>query len=152
MGDRLAAFALGSFHAALLLVVAVSLGYRTGNLGGILAVAGTGPGLLLGGILWLLAWGATAWTLDGQDLHAPTVRPLLERAFKAGMAAGALFVPSALVVLAAANGEVDFVLVVVGVFSALGGALGGSLVGTALALVDAGFHLVARRALTASSA
>ena len=70
MDGRLEVFALGTLHAALLVLLVVTLAYRGGGLGEGLAGLSTSLGMALFGLLWLLAWWATARALRGVAVTA----------------------------------------------------------------------------------
>jgi len=137
---RLVVLALGTFHAVLLLLLIVLLGFLSGALSNVLANEGTAGGLALGGWLWLLSGGATAWTLRGIDIGA---RPfpaghVLRRASLAGGLAGAGFAWA--VVGGAALRGAWFTLVLLG----MGGFVVGTVVGLLLTLADASLLACAR--------
>lgn len=62
--DRLAAWALATFHSTLLVAILAFSTYRSGGLGDLLADLGTGTGFALFLALWMLAWGTHAGWLN----------------------------------------------------------------------------------------
>lgn len=144
--DPLLAWALGAFHAALLLAALVLLAYDAGSIGGILEDTGTARGLVLGLGLWVVAAWTTRRALAGVPA-AGSPRGGLKDAFGLGVLwaglAGVLF----LLVLAAVfllpthpgGGFRLRDLVGFGFFLAYGAAFAfvvGSFVGVALAAFD----------------
>ena len=148
-------WALGSFHAALLMLLLVTLAYARGALGGFLATLGTLPGLALYAWLWgLSAWG-TRGALRDVRLDAPPralLRDALGYAFVRGGLVGGLFLAGVLVALLAWNlPRVTFSLpgavatVMFGGFGLAAACAVGALVGVLFGALDAGLLLAARR-------
>ena len=106
---RLEVFALGTLHAALLVLLVVTLAYRGGGLGEGLAALHTSLGMALFGLLWLLAWWSTARALRGVAVTGSLRAGLvLERGLIWGGVAG-LLVLLALAALAAVVGAAELV-------------------------------------------
>lgn len=152
---RLLPWALGTFHAAVLMLVPLALAYPRGTLGGILSGLGTLPGLALFAWLWLLScWGARG-ALRAVRLDAPPralVQDAIGHAFVWGGGVGALFLAGALLALLAATlPSITFSLpavvatVMFGGFGLAAACAVGALVGMLFAALDAGLLLAARR-------
>jgi hypothetical protein len=147
MGDRLPVWTLGTFHAAILVIIPVVAAHRGGNLGGVLAGLSTATGFLLFLGLWAVSLWSTARALRGimwqnPELQMPTPT-LLRRGFVWGAASGAVF--SLFLQAIIAISAVPFLLfapIVLAFAAAIG-----SIVGLALAAVDCAFFAVTRMAL-----
>jgi hypothetical protein len=85
------AWALGVFHAALLTLVVVLAAHAAGNLGGLLAAAGTMVGIAILLALWAIAWATAHEGLRGVslDMPGPALGAAAVRAVKVGGLAGA---------------------------------------------------------------
>lgn len=152
---RVAAWALGTMHAALLTLVGVLLFYSGGTLGQDLEGLNTAAGLGLYALLWAISLSATLGSLRriGHDPYAPAGRVVGAGALWGGFA-GAVFLlllaaVAAFVVLvvAAADGkaadltlgDLGVVAVAVPAFGVIGGGfafIGGAIVGTLVTVVD----------------
>jgi hypothetical protein len=147
MGDRLPAWTLGTFHAAILVIIPVVVAHRGGNLGGVLAGLSTGTGFLLFLGLWAVSLWSTARALRGimwQNPELPMPTPtLLRRGFVWGGASGAVFSVFLFAVIAVSTPTFLLFAPIVLVFAA---AIG-SIVGLILAAVDCAFFAVTRLAL-----
>lgn len=141
-------WAFASFHAAVLVVVAVWLLHLSAALGGLLGGLDTALGLALYGVLWGLVWWATGRAFDAA---APTERSLRARAW-AGFQYGALtgvgfllvVLVGATVALLVTGGALVPVAVVSVVGSMVAVVLGG-LVGVVFAAADAPLARVGER-------
>jgi hypothetical protein len=147
MGDRLPVWTLGTFHAAILVVIPVVAAHRGGNLGGVLTGLSTETGFLLFLGLWAVSLWSTARALRGIDwqklerqMPTPT---LLRRGFVWGGASGVVFSLFLLAVIAIS--AVPFLLIAP-VLLVVAAAIG-AVVGLALASVDCAFFAVTRMAL-----
>jgi len=140
----LLAWAVASFHAALLVALAVVALYLTGSAGGILAGLATWVGV----VAYLYLWGVTWWTnrrvLSATGLglpgRSPTRADVLVEASKWGGATGFLaFLPALVVgvVRFVAAGGLEAVPIV-----AIGAAVGSVLSVGVGVLVGAGFGLL----------
>lgn len=69
LATPLVRWAIGSFHAAAFVLVAVLVVHLTGDLGGTLAAGGTTPGLLAYGFLWLVSWALAGRALQAVDMY-----------------------------------------------------------------------------------
>ena len=155
-GASMATWSLGSFHAAVLTLLLVLLGFRGGGLGDALGGLNTAVGLAIFALLWAISWWATARATRG----LPSIDSALEsgaahifwRAWGAGGLAGLVFLLSLAVVALLANALDDpgrirdarpdllvalVVLFYLAVASAFAYVIGG-LIGVAFALLDRG--------------
>jgi hypothetical protein len=102
--DRLVAWALGTFHAAALLVAATLILHLTGGLASTLSGLNTVSGLALFAALWLTTVWSTRRTLRGAldaGLRSSVpIGPLIGRAVWRGGVNGVAFMPLAGVILA----------------------------------------------------
>ena len=159
--DALLVWALASFHAALIVAVAVGLLYATGLLGNQLAALDTSVGLVAYGYLWAVTW----WTnrrmlasIDGDLLSGGTSRTdVLVTAMAWGGLAGVLVFlpPFALVfafVVAAGGLESLLFLVIAAVVGVLVAAGAGAVVGGVLSVLDLGLLRAARAWVPAGTA
>lgn len=157
---RVAAWALGSMHAALLTLVGLLLAFPGGELGNDLDGLSTGVGLGLYALLWAASLLGTAGALRriGHDIGVSTDRVVGAGALWGGVA-GAAFLIVGLLALAlysavegVAEGTVGAADIVVGAAgvaaaSVIGGAFAfavGAMVGALLALVDVALLTAAR--------
>lgn len=149
--DPLVAWALGAFHAALLVAVLVALGHAADALGE-LGDLNTAVGLALYLVLWVLSWGVGRRVLAEVPASQAAEPDGLSRALRWGALGGAAtgagfllvtvlvaFVPRALI-----GGEI----VVVAYISLLGAVVAaavGTVVGGLFALLDVALIRVAGR-------
>ena len=91
-GASTATWALGSFHAAVLALLLVLLGFPGGGLGDALDGLNTAVGLAIFGLLWAISWWATARATRGLSLIDGALeggaRDMLSRSWAAGTLAG----------------------------------------------------------------
>ena len=169
-GASMATWSLGSFHAAVLTLLLVLLGFRGGRLGDALGGLDTAVGLAIFALLWAISWWATARATRG----LPSIDAALEsgaahifwRAWAAGGLAGFVFLLSLAVLALLATALDDpgrirgidpdlmtlsvalAVLFYLPVASAFAYAIGG-LIGVAFALLDRGLIALSYLALPA---
>mgnify|MGYP000235860168 CR=1 FL=1 len=159
-GLRVAAWALGSMHAALLTLVGLLLAFPGGELGNDLDGLSTGVGLGLYALLWAASLLGTAGALRriGHDISASTDRVVGAGALWGGVAGAAFLIVGllALAVYATVEGvgegtvgatDTVFGAGVVAAGSVIGGAFAfavGAMVGALLALVDVALLTAAR--------
>ena len=143
--ERVLALALGTFHAALLMVLLVALLQAFGLLSGFLGAVGTLPGVALFLWLWVIAvFSARRVLRDVDVLHgnAPVMR-VVERAMLFGGLGGAAFVLAFAALQSARFGVTG--LLFFATFGVLGGVLVGAVFGAALVVLDGALLLVADR-------
>lgn len=69
LATPLVRWAIGSFHAAAFVLVAVLALHLIDELGGTFAAGGTTPGLLAYGFLWLVSWALAGRALRAVDVY-----------------------------------------------------------------------------------
>jgi hypothetical protein len=149
--DGLLAWTFATFHTAALVVAGVTGLHLTGTLGGALAGLDTAVGLVAYGALWVTVWATNrrvlATATPGEDPRA-----LLVAGAGWGAVTGVVFLLELVALLVGPRAvpatipgllDVAELLVVLGFVGAVA-ALLGSVVGAALALVDAGAARAAR--------
>jgi hypothetical protein len=146
--DLLVAWALGTFHAATLIIMVSLVLYLAGGLESILTSLSTASGLALFGALWLTTvWSTRRWLGGMFDERLRMTLPaglVVARALWRGGINGIAFLPLLgliLVVSAGPNGAVFLVLFGGLAFATLGVAIA-FLVGCVLGLLFAGIDLL----------
>lgn len=148
MADRpgpsrhLETWAVATFDAVALGLVAVLAGHASGALGDVLPDVGTVPGVLAFGYLWALVFLAMRWVLAGDGLSWGEDRSLwrlLARGVAGGSLVGTAFVGGsglAAGLVGLASGVSATTVALVTLFGAAGGAVGGAVVGFVFGLLD----------------
>jgi hypothetical protein len=145
-GGGLVVFALGTFHAAVLIVALVLVLYAAGALTSLLSGLSTIAGLALFGALWLTTVWSTRRTLRGTLTVAPwtsvPLRVMIPRAAWRGGVNGVLFLACVgviLIISSAFNGDVGFLGLGILIFAIAGAAVAfviGLAAGLLFACVD----------------
>lgn len=142
--DPLVAWGFGAFHAATLAVVGLLVAHLAN---GLRALAGlsTVTGLVLYGLLWVVAWQATARALALAPPDSDVAELVVAGALWGALAGLAVAIGGIVVVLVpqVIAAEAPTVLVFVAGVGGGGGLVIGGLVGGILALLDAGLYAVA---------
>jgi hypothetical protein len=157
--DRLIAWALGTFHAGVLLVTLILLLHVTGGLASLLGGLNTATGLALFAVLWVTTVWSTNRTLQGTlgpalQTDVPVYR-LVGRAVWRGGINGAAFLAGAGLILAipivlSGSRSAIYSLLAGALFFATFGLVGAFVVGCTVGLLFAGIDallLMAARAL-----
>lgn len=144
--DPLEVWSIATFDVVLFGLVGVALGHASGALADVLLGLGTVPGILAFAYLWFLAWIATRWVLadGGLDRSGEDSSSLAVRGAAGGAGVGAGFVAGIVLATGAVNiassGGSIAVLLYLGFLGVLAGAVVGTVVGTAFALVNVGCY------------
>jgi len=158
--DRLIAWALGTFHAGVLLVTLILLLHVTGGLASLLGGLNTESGLALFAVLWVTTVWSTNRTLQGTlgpalQTDVPVYRLVGRAVWRGGINGAAFLVGAGLIlaipiVLSGSRSAIYSLLagaLVLGTFGLLGAFLLGCLVGLLFAGIDVLLLMAARARL-----
>jgi len=144
--DRgLETWTVATFDVVTVGLVGVLAGHTSGVLGDALADVGTVAGVLAFGYLWALVLVAMRWVLAGGGLSrddGTSLGRLLARGVAGAAFVGAAFVAGLALVaglVGLASGSEVLTVALVTLFGAIGGTVGGALVGFVFGLLDVGF-------------
>jgi hypothetical protein len=139
-----------TFHAAVLVLLAMWFVHLSGGLGDLLGGLNTAVGLGLYALLWAIVWWATGQAFDEAAPDSSSPRERAWAGFRYGAVTGMGFLlvilAGAFVVVAVTGGGL-LPVVIIGVVGGLVALLVGGLIGAAFAMLDAplvraGEHLV----------